>query len=84
MLFVLNGWDDLTKDAFHSLPVSLTSSKPTVFRNTVMHIREGKTMKGFGSGCVILEAVTLHQKASLSWQKYRMVPLLPKSVGSCH
>lgn len=57
MLFVLNGWHDLTKDVFHVLPVSFSSSKSTVFINTVMHITEGKTMKGFGSGYHLLEAL---------------------------
>lgn len=41
MLFVLNGWHALTKEyAFHVFPVSFSSSKPTVFRNIVMHIQK--------------------------------------------
>lgn len=40
MLFVLNGCHDLTKeDAFHTLPVSFSASKSTVFRNSNAHNR---------------------------------------------
>lgn len=68
MLFVLNGWHDLTKeDALHVLSMSFFS-KSNVLRNTVMHIGQGKTVKGFASGYLLLEATILHHKTRLSDQ----------------
>lgn len=67
MLFVINGWHDLTKeDAFHIFPVSFSPSKPTVFRNIVMHIQKKRQWWGLALAIFFWRQLLCTTKTRLS------------------